>query len=237
MVDFHAHFLPGIDDGAEDPEASLRMLRDSYHQGVRLICATPHFYADEDDPAAFLFRRDRALEMLTDRFGTCEDIPEILLGAEVLFFPGISVADEIRAMTIGDSPFLIIEPPMMPWSESMLDEIEQCGYFLDVVPVIAHLDRYVRMLRDPALFDRVRDRRMLIQVNASFFLHSGTSGRALDYLAGDRFHFIGSDCHDPEDRRPNLGEAEEVIREAGLETVFSEFNRKVYKILTKGRSD
>ena len=50
MVDFHSHFLPGIDDGAADVPTGAEMLRESYRQGVRLMCATPHFYADEDAP-------------------------------------------------------------------------------------------------------------------------------------------------------------------------------------------
>ena len=234
MVDFHSHILPGIDDGAEDVRASLKMLRESFSQGVRLICATPHFYADEDEPAGFLRRRGEAYGKVLEAAGGPEHIPEILLGAEVLYFPGISVAEEIRSMTIGDSPFLLIEPPMVPWSESMLEEIELCGRNLRCIPVIAHIDRYIRMLRDPRLFDRVRGRRMLVQANAGFFLHPDTSDRALVYLEEGRFQFIGSDCHDLRERRPNLGEAAEAIRGAGLGPILDRLNEKVYDVLKHG---
>ena len=234
MVDFHSHFLPGIDDGAEDVQTSLDMLCESYRQGVRLICATPHFYADEDDPRRFLSRRDEAYRLLTEDLKKTDNVPEILLGAEVLYFPGISVADEIRAMTIGDSPFLLIEPPMVPWSRSMLDEIEQCGHTLRCIPVIAHIDRYMRLLHDPGLIDLVSGRRMLIQVNASFFLNPDTADRALEYLADVRFHFIGSDCHDMKERRPNLGAAAQVIRDAGLENAMDRAYKTVYDVLKAG---
>ncbi len=231
MVDFHSHFLPGIDDGAENIPAGVEMLRQSYSQGVHLLCATPHFYADEDDPKRFLVRRDDAFRRLKDALRDETGIPEIVLGAEVLYFPGISVADEIRGLRIGDSPFLLIEPPMMPWSEAMLDEIEQCGPSLRCIPVIAHIDRYIRMFRSPELIDRVRDRRVLIQVNAGFFLHPDYAERALELFKEGRVHFIGSDCHDPERRSPNLGAAEERIRRAGLGDLSVRFHQRIWDIL------
>ncbi len=234
MVDFHSHFLPGIDDGADDVPTGAEMLRESWDQGVRLMCATPHFYADEDDPETFLARRDDAFRRLREYLGGEKDIPEIVLGAEVLYFPGISVADEVRSLMLTGTPFLLIEPPMMPWSESMLDEIEQCGHSLRCIPVIAHIDRYMRLLHAPELIDRVRDRRMLIQVNASFFLYPEHSERALELFREGQIHFIGSDCHDMDRRAPNLGDAEEKIREAGLGELSDEFHRKIRNIL-KGK--
>lgn len=234
MVDFHTHILPEIDDGAEDVRTSLEMLRESWDQGVRMICATPHFYADEDDPGSFFERRYKAYDKILEAIETLDEVPEILLGAEVLYFPGISVADELRAMCIGNSPFLLIEPPMIPWSESMLDEIEQCGHTLCCIPVIAHLDRYMRMLRDLRLFDRIKGRRILIQVNGSFFLNHSSTDMALRFLSEGSFHFIGSDCHDLRERYPNLGDVESVIAGAGLKEVFDHFNDTVYDVLTSG---
>lgn len=219
MIDFHSHILPEMDDGSDSVAMSLEMLRESRRQGVDLICATSHFYADEEDPASFLACRNEAYAELLDAMGENDDAyPRILLGAEVLYFPGMSGAEELRGLRLQETPFLLIEPPMMPWSEMMLDEIESCGRTLNCIPVIAHLDRYQRFLQDNTLFDRVKDRRVLVQVNASYFLHRSTREDALRKLREDRFHFIGSDCHDLSGRRPNLGEAVRIIREAGADT-------------------
>ena len=218
MIDFHSHFLPDIDDGADSPGTSLSMLRESWDQGVDLIFATPHFYADMDDPRSFLARRNQAFLQLQQAMAEDGGIfPQILLGAEILFFPGMSVAEELYDMRMGQSPLLLIEPPMLPWSNTMLDEIEQTGKNLNCIPVIAHVDRYARMLGDDTLFDRALDRHFLIQVNASFFIYSGSSELALQYLAEDRIHFIGSDCHDMEQRAPNMGPASVIIGKNGLE--------------------
>lgn len=231
MIDFHSHILPEMDDGSESVDMSLAMLRESKRQGVELICSTSHFYADEEDPASFLRRRSEAYYRLVPAMDNPEDYPKILLGAEVLYFPGISVADEVKSLKLAGSPFLLVEPPMMPWSDAMLDEVEACGKTLRCIPVIAHIDRYMRILDDYTLFDRVERRKLLIQVNASFFLHRDTRDFALDCLRADRFHMIGSDCHNMDDRSPNMGDAASVILDAGLSELYSQFNERLYQLL------
>lgn len=234
MIDFHSHILPGIDDGSDCVETSLAMLRECSRQGVDLMFATPHFYADEDDPETFLQNRSEACAMLREAMeedgGT---FPEIQLGAEIYFFPGMSVADELVELSMGSTPFLLIEPPMIPWRESMLDEIELTGENLHRIPVIAHVDRYMRMLRDPTLFDRLRHRRVLIQVNANYFIRSDSAQEALHYLRDRRIHFIGSDCHNMEERAPNMGMAAEVIRLDGAGPLLDALNDRIYSLLRR----
>ncbi len=216
MTDFHSHVLPGMDDGAEDPGMSLAMLRECARQGVRRVCATSHFYADEEDPASFLQRRAAAADTLRramEREGGT--YPEVVLGAEVLYFPGMSVAEDLLGLVLEGTPFLLVEPPMMPWTGSMLNEIAACGENLGVLPVIAHVDRYMRLLRDSSLLEQVRRRHMPAQVNASWFLRRETRRAALDALRSGRVAFLGSDCHDMADRAPNLGPAAEWIRRSG----------------------
>ncbi len=234
MIDFHSHFLPQIDDGSDSVETSLEMLRESRRQGVDLIFATPHFYADESDPEEFLANRNHAWARLSRAMEEDGgDFPEVRLGAEILFFPGMSVADELIGLSMANTPFLLIEPPMMPWRDSMLEEIELTGENLHRIPVIAHVDRYMRMLRDNSLFDRLADRRVLIQVNADFFLHDSSVMRALDYLREGRIHFIGSDCHNLSNRAPNMGPAAEVIRNDGSEEKLAAINDRLYSLLAR----
>ena len=231
MVDFHSHVLPGMDDGADSVETALEMLRRSREQGVSILCATPHFYADEESPAVFLARREEAWRRLRAAMSPAEPWPEIRLGAEILYFPGLSVAEELRALTLEGTPILLIEPPMMPWSENMLEEIEECGSRLRTVPVLAHVDRYMRALGDDTLLERVEGRRMLAQVNASFFLYRRCREQAVEDLKENRFHFVGTDCHDLDDRRPNMGEAAEVIRAAGAGELFLRLHERVRRAL------
>ena len=231
MVDFHSHILPGIDDGSDSVETSLAMLRESWLQGVDILCATPHFYADEEDPDSFLDRRAEAWDVLRDALGDSREVPDIRLGAEVLYFPGISVAEDVSRLRLEGTPFLLVEPPMAPWTDAMLEEIEECGHTLRCIPVIAHIDRYMRMLGDRTLLDRTAGRRLLVQVNASFFLRRQSRDFAVACLRRGRIHFLGSDCHDLRDRPPNLGDAVDVIFEASAEDDLLMLNERAISAL------
>ena len=43
IIDIHTHVLPGIDDGAENWDMSMEMLKIAWDSGVRRVIATPHF--------------------------------------------------------------------------------------------------------------------------------------------------------------------------------------------------
>ena len=42
IYDLHNHLLPSIDDGPDDMEETLEIVRISSNQGVKFILATPH---------------------------------------------------------------------------------------------------------------------------------------------------------------------------------------------------
>ena len=79
-----------------------------------------------------------------------------------------SLTDELSGLKMGGTNCILIEPPMCRWKDLMLDEIELVGRNLKCIPVIAHLDRFMRLLNDYTLMERVYSRRMLVQYNASF---------------------------------------------------------------------
>ena len=126
MIDFHSHILPGVDDGPETLDESLSMLRACFLQGTDLMVSTSHFYGSEEYPREFLKRRNAAARQLKHAIlYSTEVYPRLVLGAEVLFFPGISDAEGIELLQIGNSGSILIEPPMTPWADDMLDEIQQ----------------------------------------------------------------------------------------------------------------
>ena len=235
MIDFHSHILPGMDDGASSPEEALAMLELSADQGIQHIFATCHFYADEEDPSSFLARRENAFEELNSyvsRKSSRKDLPNIHLGAEVYYFPGISTCEEVKPLAMDDTGMLLVEPPVMPFSKAMLDEIEEIGPNLGLIPVLAHLDRYCRLLRDRSLFHVLAQRRILVQVNASFFLYPESSDFALEMLGRGMFQLMGSDCHNTTNRPPNMGDAADIIRENNLQKELAILQETAYNVLT-----
>lgn len=234
MIDFHSHFLPEMDDGAKDPEMSIAMLAESFRQNIDVIFATPHFYADEEDPQRFLKRRARACVKLRDTYLRMTErpkIPTMYLGAEVYYFPGIAQCEDIIPLTMGNTKMLLIEPPVAPFTESMLREIESVYSNLGLIPVMAHLDRYCHMLNDYSLFDRVAAHHIDIQVNASFFLHHDTAEMALEMLGKEKFSLMGSDCHNMTSRAPNLSLAVEKICAMNFYEALEKVDSLAYNVL------
>lgn len=206
MIDFHSHILPNMDDGPDTMQESLIMLRQSFLQGVDAIVSTSHFYSHDEYPEEFLKRRDFAAGQLKQAMLYSSEIyPRVFLGAEILYFPGISEAEGIEMLRIENSRAILIEPPMAPWSEDMLDDIQQLGRNFDLIPVIAHVDRYMTVLKDHSLIDRVLQRGMVVQVNGSYFLNPKTTKAALANLKAGKIQLIGSDCHNTDSRPPSLG--------------------------------
>lgn len=209
MTDFHSHLLPGIDDGSDSVETSLRMLDMWRGQGISRLCATPHFYAEHTTPERFLRRRDAAYETLRNAAGEDAGYPPILLGAEVRFFDGISNAEELPRLCLEGTDLLLLEMPFTRWTERMLGEVADIRR-RGLVPVAAHLERYMEFNSRRTL-DRFMDMDILIQCNAEFFLSRRTARRALALLRSERIHFLGSDAHNITSRAPNLGAALELI--------------------------
>lgn len=232
MIDYHCHILPQMDDGPDRLSECLTMLRRSKEQGVEVMVSTSHFYADEDYPTQFVERRNAAFLRLREAMGRdTESYPLIVLGAEVLYFPGISQAQDIEKLVIGSGRTILVEPPMAPWSDTMLDEIVELGENLHCRPVIAHVDRYMRMLKDKHLLNRVLERNLLVQVNASWFLDPKTVKSAVRNLKQGKIHLIGSDCHNLLSRSPNLGQARQQAEAFGAEAEFEELRRNALRLL------
>mgnify|MGYP000507922005 FL=1 len=67
-TDLHAHVLPGIDDGSQNPESSIALLKALQSWGIKQIFATPHVIADtyentkESINAAYNILEERMLQ-------------------------------------------------------------------------------------------------------------------------------------------------------------------------------
>ena len=208
MIDIHSHFLPGMDDGSGSPEETLRMLRLSRQQGVDTIVATPHFYALQDNPDSFLKRRQEAWEKVAYDPQT---MPKVLLGAEVTYFAGLSRSEDLDKLCIGDTRLLLVEMPLRPWSRHEIEDIcalPRQGF----LPVMAHINRYMKRGQIPTYGHRLLSEGILFQSNADFFLEGMSRFRAFRMLKAGQIHFIGSDSHNMEHRISRMDEAEKVIR-------------------------
>lgn len=232
LTDFHSHILPGVDDGSGSVEESLQMLRMEAQQGITCVVATPHFYPRHDRPDRFLARRAEAFAVLQEAMARETALPRVELGAEVHFFSGMSDSDVLQQLTIAGKRCILVEMPLSPWTAAMYRELEGIYQKQDLIPVIAHIDRYIRPLQTHGIFQHLAELPVLVQANAEFFANRRTASLALRLLRQGRIHVLGSDCHNVTDRRPNLAEARIVISHHGGSGIFDRIRENEAKILS-----
>lgn len=220
MLDFHTHILPNVDDGSRSIEESILLLQKLKEQGCEIIAATPHFMADNDTPETFFKRRLRAYDALKEEIEEREQsFPPILLGAEVLYYPGISRMSGLSSFCLESSKLLLLEMPISRWSESIICELMEMSCSGEIRVVLAHFERYFDM-QNKSVWRRLADNGIMLQTNASFLLNTRTKRKALKMLQKGQIHFLGSDCHDIKYRPPQIGSAVSIIHnKLGIEFV------------------
>lgn len=220
ITDFHSHILPDVDDGSSSLEESIAMLRMEAEQEISWVVATPHFYAHRDNLDQFLERRTHAEQQLREETAKHPDLPEILIGAEVSFFSGMASSEALAKLTIGNSKCILIEMPFSTWTDGMYGELQQIHDRQGLIPVIAHIDRYVSRFRAPKVLRQLEKLPVIVQGNAEAFLEKSTAPLSLRMLKNGQIHVLGSDCHNTFSRPPRLGEALQIIRgKVGEETI------------------
>lgn len=213
MIDLHSHILPEMDDGSSSVEMSVAMLEAEAEQGISCVMATPHFYAHQDMPEDFLARRNKAYEKLLTATAGREDLPRVMLGAEVSYYIGMSESEILHDLCLGNSKYLLVEMPMFPWPEYVYMELQDLRKKQGITPVLAHIERYLAPFQTEKLLKRLEALPVLLQVNASFLLDKRSAKFAGKLLQKGRVHLLGSDCHDMQNRPPRLGQAVQEIRE------------------------
>lgn len=209
MTDFHSHILPKMDDGSRSAEESLAMLNALSEQGVSRVMATPHFYANDESVADFINRRQNSLESLMSLKPS--GMPEILAGAEVRYYEGISRLSELKSLCIDGTRLLLLEMQERKWTEYTLRELADISSGGKVTLVLAHAERYIGFQR-PDTFYRLLENGILMQMNASFVNGFFTKRKAIRMLRNNEVHFLGSDCHNMDTRPPDIGSAFKTIQ-------------------------
>lgn len=213
MIDFHSHILPQIDDGAQSIDESITMLKSLKEQGVNTVALTSHYIATDESPEEFLQKRQEAFELLNREIKQSdEQLPKLLLGAEVYYYPGILKMDQLSQLTLGDTNVLLLEMPMAPWSEFNIRELTEFANFSDIQLVMAHIERYFKFMKKGTV-ERLLDSGILMQANASFFYSKKTKRKALKMFDNGYIHFLGSDCHNIKYRPPKISDAIDVIND------------------------
>ena len=231
MIDIHTHILPGMDDGSGSLEESLAMAKESARQGVRLLAATPHFYATQEDPNSFLRRREKSLALLESAWQ--EGFPTLLVGAEVRYFDGISRVEKIAHLTLDHTRILLLEMPFTSWSGRMVDEVLELQRSRGLQVLLAHVERYLKD-QDGQVWETFRQNGVWMQCNANFFLRWQTKRKAQALFKKGEIQMLGSDTHNMTTRPPNLAMARDALVKSLGQAAWRDFERRSYALLKAG---
>lgn len=219
ICDMHCHLLPGMDDGCKTADESIQVLRVSFDQGVRQMFATPHYYPVES-VERFLERRTAAMERLTQQMGQeTQPLPQICLGAEVAYRPGLGYEKDLDKLCLGASRYLLLEMPFTRWSEEVVRSVRNLCSIQGITPILAHIERYLSMQSRDTLM-RVLEQDVLVQMNAENLLQFSKRGKAKKMLESGMVQLLGTDCHNLTSRKPNLGPGVEYLEKKGMTRVL-----------------
>jgi protein-tyrosine phosphatase len=200
-VDLHAHFLPGLDDGAKTREQGLAMVDALAALGFTLVHATPHQRA-----GVFLPSRAAMDQAFADiSAGARQGQPELELGLAAENFWDEVLHERLAQREVPSYPggraFLFeLNPQLLPPRlEQTLFEIRLRG----VLPVLAHPERYVAIQQDLTRAEALgRSAAMLVDAGALDGAHGRAPMKTARRLVEDRLvHAVTSDIHTTEDQR------------------------------------
>lgn len=202
--DIHTHIVPGVDDGAGSLEESMEMIRQMREQGVLNIIATPHYPDSKTEKIRDAF--DMLKKSVEDKYPDMK----LYLGNELLNGPEIIEAlENKKALTIADTKYILVE--FLPGDSqrkiySALREYILKGY----IPIVAHVERYEALHKNYDFLDEIINMGVYIQMNTESFT-GGMFDRRAAYcrklLENGYIHFLGSDCHGAERRKPLMKDA------------------------------
>lgn len=212
-IDFHTHILPEIDDGSGSIGESVEMVRMEISHGVDTICLTPHFIAQEQYPEQFLQKRDQSLVCLKEQLKEENLDIRLISGAEVMYYPGMSRWEQLPHLTLGNTKYILIEFPGDRLTDSMLREIESIYTDRGLIPIIAHVERYLQAMHVKEQLRQLEQLPCLLQINASYVIDRHTKKSALNLLKQGSVQLVGSDCHSSTWRKPSMDQVFDILNE------------------------
>ncbi len=195
-TDMHSHLLPGIDDGADSLDTSLKLIRGLAALGYKKLVTTPHILWD-------MYKNTPAIineQLASLRQALARENIEIEIQAAAEYFLDEHMEELLqrkeRLLTIGNNmvltEFSMVSKPF--GIKEILFDMQMQGY----QPVIAHPERYAYLDRNKEFYAELKELGCLFQLNILSL--GGGYGRTVTELANyllknDFYNLVGTDLH------------------------------------------
>jgi protein-tyrosine phosphatase len=193
MVDMHSHVLPGIDDGAQNPQESVDLIKRMMSLGIKKIIATPHVMADyfKNTPETIA----GALAILKAELEK-ERIDIVVETAAEHYFDETfeTRIENKKLMTMGDN-YVLFELSFINKPPNVIEVIQKMAK-LGYKPILAHPERYPYM--DIDQLNVIRGWGCSLQLNTialTGYYGKDVKKKAEEMVDNQLVDFISSDMH------------------------------------------
>lgn len=194
-VDFHSHFLPGIDDGAENLNQSIEMIAAMQDLGFRKLITTPHIMGDYyKNSAETILPKLQEVQLAMQMHGLT-----IQLEAAAEYYCDEMLVKKVETNEIltFSSKYVLIELSFIHPSD-----------FFDVITfnlqmngskiILAHPERYTYWHHSIEKLQAIKDKGVFLQLNLGSLI--GQYGSSVKRMAErlieeNMIDFVGSDVH------------------------------------------
>lgn len=198
-IDIHSHVIYGIDDGSKNLESSIEILKEYEKMGFTKIITTPH-YIENTKYNYDNLQKNKILNELKKEIKKNKINIELYVGNEIFIARNIEELLELKKVSaLNNSNYILIELPL----EKTIDNLDDIIFSLretNIIPILAHPERYECIQDNINYLDKLIDSGMLIQINYGSLLGiygSKAKKTAKKLLKNKKVNFIGTDIHYP----------------------------------------
>jgi protein-tyrosine phosphatase len=196
VVDMHSHVLPMLDDGADNFDDSIVLLKELEAMGYKKLIATPHIMGDffKNTPQTIFPK----LEELRRR--AKEQGLQLELEAAAEYYLDEWFIERLKnnekLLTFGDNYLLFELSYINPsaYVDEAIFMLKSMGY----KPVLAHPERYTFWHGHTKILQEIHQRGVVLQVNINSltgYYNKGAQKMAEELIDLGIVEMLGSDCH------------------------------------------
>lgn len=192
--DMHSHLVPGIDDGSQSLEDSVRFISELRNLGIRNFITTPHIHGEMYDNDTL--KVQRYFQPLKDYLA--QHMPDVSIRVSAEYFLDTYFLTEVLPkglMAFGKNNVLV-EVSMAGWNRQfneIMFAVQANGYN----PILAHPERYLYET-NMSVFENLKNKGVALQMNLLSIL--GYYGRSIK-ISAERmlqmglYDYCGTDLH------------------------------------------
>ena len=201
MIDLHNHVLFGADDGAQNIEESMALLKAAKAAGFTGAVLTPHYMLSRNFTKT-VAENEKAFDAIQTCMKAVDPEFELYLGSELFYdYRLVDLIGKNVFTTLGNTNYYLVETGRQGGTAlgimNFMLKLEQAGGKC----ILAHPERYDFVQDDPNVVMEFIQRGTLIQSNylsLTDYYGKTTQDTMKILLENDMVQLMGSDAHQPE---------------------------------------